>query len=325
MRSSILVAFVMLGCGAPHVTEPATDSGVVRDVARPETSNASLCDDAAACESRANIEGPVHGVRDDGRVDVTAAEAWPSRPVEPKLPTRENLARACVSLAACLFMDDLLQGGWPSELDSGRATWASTCAAPPGNGEENAIPTGALNERLSWLFTVALESPADCPRILAARTRRPEVLNCESHGCEWRGEPIPNVTCVGTVATLSSEHRTDRRDCAHAFTTCDPKSPTGCADRPLLRCDPKGADRCDGDVHLGCRMIGLVSFRDCARYGGTCRETGPGTAQCVYPGACRIDKAYCEGTAVHLCALGEDQLVECTALGFSGCRGGRCI
>ncbi len=328
MRHPLLLLFLLPlipACGdAWRHTEP--DGGV-----RAEPSDggvSSPCDfDAARCESRANVGGAVHGVRPDGRVDVTVAEAWPHRPPQPTLLPREDLARACVMLAACLYMEDLSAAAWPSDVDSVRASWAATCAGPQGNGEEWGVPAGAMNERLAWLLPVALDARGDCSVIRAARTRRPPPLKCEAHGCEWRGdgEPMPSVTCDGTRAVLRTGTGTYVRDCARSFEECDEMSPTGCTDRPLVRCDPAGKDRCDGDVRLGCRMIGFVSYRDCTRLGGTCRELTKDTAECVYPGSCKMEQAECDHHSVRLCAAGEEVAVDCLSLGFSGCRAGRCF
>ena len=63
---------------------------------------------------------------------------------------------------------------------------------------------------------------------------------------------------------------------------CSETSPTGCTDRPLVRCTAGGKDRCDGDVKLGCDHCGFVSFHDCSWNGGHCEETGGG-AECFGP------------------------------------------
>src|SRR4051812_18589026 len=43
----------------------------------------------------------VHGVRPDGKVDVTAAEAWPNRSAEPAALTPTEILGACAILSTC--------------------------------------------------------------------------------------------------------------------------------------------------------------------------------------------------------------------------------
>src|SRR5262249_46484930 len=120
-------------------------------------------------------------------------------------------------------------------------------------------------------------------------------LACRS---AWRGKrtdadgcygSAPRGTSDGGVAALVFFHLRgghlgpDRRHCAFADAECSTKSPTGCTDRPLVACEAPAKDRCDGNVKLGCDHCGLVSYRDCAWDGGTCRGT-PGGAECVPPG-----------------------------------------
>jgi hypothetical protein len=45
--------------------------------------------------------GEVHGIDSEGRVQVTAAEAWPERMTEPSVPTVQETAHACSAFAAC--------------------------------------------------------------------------------------------------------------------------------------------------------------------------------------------------------------------------------
>jgi len=281
--------------------------------------------------------GPVHGVRPDGRVDVSAADAWPDRPTEPPLPTGADLARACATLAACLYVDDLNRLAAPvSDL---RKYFAHDCANPtlyPAGStlfdtthreEEHGIPIEGLNERLSWLLQVALDSKGDCDKVRAARTARQSGLDCASEGCAWRSSCglLSSVRCAGSVATIDlGGGRSYMRDCAHTFTSCDSKSHTGCKDRPLVRCDPAGGDRCDGAIHLGCRSIGYVSLRDCSRYGGTCKEVGSMLANCDYPYSDCNELPSCSGSTLNICTLGKIETVDCIALGFTGCDGGRC-
>lgn len=327
-RWLLMMVSLTSACSAPLDGRDSAD-------ARPDSADAgapsvSPCaSNGALCDSTKLAPGPVYPARADGRVSVTAAQAWPHRASELPVPSGDRLARACVALAGCLYVDDVAQGFYPEQTDAIRARWTAACADPASSFEERAIPLPGLNERLPRLLAAATESGWDCSMIHAARTKRPAGAKCEE-GCWWSSDvdPVPTVSCSGTVATLTTFSGSVARDCAGALAVCDPASPTGCTDRPVTRCDPQAKDRCDGDVRLGCNHLGQVSFRDCARMGGTCREIGTDRAECEYPkgdAACSIGVAYCDGNAVHLCALAEHVAVDCTSLGFSSCRGGRCI
>jgi len=327
---------VGLGFDAAPTSPPAEARTFSVDVLRAEDvcspSPRVSAGSAAKYSSETTAPGPTYGLTPEGRVAITAAEAWPGRASEPPLLAAPELARACVTVAACLYLDDLISFSlFPESVDESRRSFAQICANPPHGSrgsfifeEQHAIPLPGIQERLPFLLSAALDAKGDCSKVRAARTKAPDALRCESHGCFWRSDtdPLPTVTCAGTVATLVSNGRVYTRDCSRAFVTCDPKSPTGCADRPLRRCDEKGTDRCDGNIHLGCRSSGFVSYRDCARYGGTCEQIGDG-ADCtyLYP-ECPAPK--CDGTKIQMCALGETFDLDCRELGFSGCTEGRC-
>jgi len=273
------------------------------------------------CDS-SKPSGPTHGVRSDGRVDVTAADAWPGRPNEPAALTPQQLAQTCVALAACL------------DPSTSPATLTGLCVLPDGS-EERAIPSSlssdVYNERRSFVFSSALAGKNDCATLNALDTKRDNEIVCEEDGCWWSSNnwPIPTVSCAGDVAQMVTNNRTIVRDCARAWQKCDPTSPTGCTDRHTTGCDPKGTDRCDGDIKLGCSGNGRVSFHDCTRVaGGHCQEKSADTAACVY-----LDAAKCTaGSAstcttdgkVSVCVGGDFVLVDCTTIGWSKCNGGVC-
>ena len=155
--------------------------------------------------------------------------------------------------------------------------------------------------------------------ILAARTRWPG-LSCGRSGCGLTASFGP-VTCVDDDAHFAAGDLV--RHCASSLTKCSPTSPTGCTDRREALCPEAALDRCDGNVHLGCNGSSEVTFLDCGRYGGTCLETGLG-AKCHYPYAkCALPT--CADDVLVLCTRGSNQLVDCKAAGFSGCREGRCV
>ncbi len=262
--------------------------------------------------------GPVYGTRPDGRVDVTAAQAWPSRIAEPAPLTPLEVARACVALGSC------------RDPSASPATLVGLCALPDA-AEERAIPQHEKNERRSWVLRRALAG-ASCETLNDIETERPFDIYCEESGCWWIGTRTPTVTCAGDVATMKvADGRTITRDCSHAYQKCSTTSETGCTDRAPVACDGLGKDRCDGAIKLGCDRSSRVSFRDCTRVaGGTCMENADGSAQCVYPDAkkCSVPSASTcsvDSTKVSVCVAGEPQEVECTALGFTKCDSGRCV
>jgi hypothetical protein len=261
--------------------------------------------------------GPVHGKTADGRVDVTAAQAWPSRPVEAAPLTPAEVAKACVALGSCLDTKD------------SPATLIGLCVLPDGS-EERAIPSGKTNERRSFVLRQALAG-GTCDALKSLETPRDPQIYCEEDGCWWSStsSPAPTVTCAGAVATLKADDgKVITRDCSRAYQTCDATSPTGCSDRHPVACDASAKDRCDGAVKLGCDHAGRVSFHDCGRVaGGSCAENADGSASCVYPdaGKCSTSASKCvDATKVSVCVAGDVQEVDCTTLGFTKCDAGRC-
>jgi hypothetical protein len=260
-------------------------------------------------------------VRPDGRVDVTAAQAWPNRVTEPKALTPDEIARACAVIGACTQS----KGSSTAQQDQDMAFATALCAIPDGS-EERVIPIDQRNER--WSFRVRqILSAISCDTVTASLTDRPLGITCEEDGCWWSSNtPIPTVRCDGDVATLTSGDKTFVRDCARALTKCDATSPTGCTDRAPVACDPAGNDRCDGDVKLGCDHQGRVSFHDCALVGKKCVESADG-ASCApaHTSACSAGSS-CDTSSgkLSVCAVDQMQAVDCKALGFSGCVAGHC-
>jgi hypothetical protein len=280
--------------------------------------NAPITIDDAAGAGCPVASGPAHGLDANGRVDVTAAEAWPNRPAEPPALTSTEAAGACAVLLAC--RPELIapkDGGAPDLADG-----VGLCLDRPNMWEERAVPSPDIAERWAFEARAIVAVNGDCAAVRAIETKRPSPIACEEDGC-YRSLPDPvALTCSGDVATFSGGQT---RDCSHAFARCDASSKTGCTDRPLTACDPKAADRCDGDVKLGCDHCGLVSFHDCARQGGHCVEE-PGVASCVYPdaGTCTSADQRCDGSVLSVCMGGQIVQVDCVALGLAGCADRHC-
>jgi hypothetical protein len=272
-----------------------------------------------------NIDAPiVHGIRSDGRIDVSAAEAWPNRPVEPPLVTPSELLGGCAILAAC-FRIQMPDAG-PVDVDKQMAEAIRSCLLPTSHGaEERVIPEINQNERWSFNLRVLLARKG-CAGLFQTTARPPGIV-CQEDGCWWNpAMPSPSVKCSGDVANLTAGGSSYVRDCSHSYTSCSEMSPTGCTDRPPVTCQSAAKDRCDGDIKLGCDRCGMVSFHDCALMGGRCVENAGG-AECAYPNAslCTPQDQMCAGNALTACVGGSPVTVDCVALGLKACSNGHCV
>jgi hypothetical protein len=279
--------------------------------------------------------GLPHGLNGK-HVDITAAQAWPNRGVEPPSLTPQQQADACALINACATDD---KGA--ALTDDAIATLTQTCANGKSSSdakEERAILETDQNERFLFEALAVLAGAHDCKSIRAQATKRPSVIVCQEDGCWWESpvpalpaccQPLPTVTCAGDVATLVTEGLTFTRDCSRSYTKCDPKSSTGCTDRAPVACDSSATDYCDGNVKLGCDGDGRVSFHDCGRYpGGHCDQTDPNSVKCVVDDdKSDVSKMGCDAGApgkLNVCVLGKTVSVDCVALGMAGCAAGHC-
>ncbi len=285
--------------------------------------NSDGCPSGEVCNS-GKPTGPVHGLRADGTVDITPTEAWPNRGAEPAPLSADELAKACALLAACSDVD-LSKGGTEESV---RQFLLGVCIDPAQSylWEERAVPTQKKNER--WTFEArAMLAIGGCNALAEASTPRASEIVCEEVGCWWQSskKPVPEVSCDGQKATLSSAGTSVTRDCSHAFASCDPTSPTGCTDRAPTACQHPAKDRCDGDIRIGCDGTGRVSFHDCTRVpGGKCVVAASGAVGCSYPATCAGATGACNADVLSLCVFGTAVDVDCKALGLSGCANGYC-
>lgn len=256
------------------------------------------------------------GRRSDGRVDISAAEAWPERAEEPPPLTPEQTADACAALASCDdFQFETVRGS--ALLTVTPYTLLTSCLAGGLNGystEERAIPIDGYDERLGFLLRAVLAKNGDCAAIRTVLTRSRVNRECQEDGCWVNGEP-PRVHCEGDVAVFDNG---SRRDCSRAYARCAVSSPTGCTDRPLLGCPVGASDRCDGNVKLGCDSCGYVTFRDCGWSGGRCVQTAEGAVCEDAARECDTIPA-CEGNSLMECVSGKAMAVDCTRFGAT-CR-----
>jgi hypothetical protein len=276
------------------------------------------------------------GLDSQGRVDITAAQAWPNRPAEPASLTPQQLADACALISACE-----VDGNGQPLADDVLAADTQSCAKGTSSRsakEERAIPQAGLYERFGFEARAALAGTPGCATVRALETKRPAQILCQEDGCWWESpvppppqccQPVPTVTCNGDVATVVTTGLTFTRDCTRAYTKCDPTSSTGCSDRKPVACDSKAHDKCDGSVRLGCDGDGRVSFHDCAGYpGGFCDDSDPTNPQCnTGASACANKPAGCDATnpkLLDVCVGGNTVVVDCEALGLGACSNGHC-
>ena len=216
-----------------------------------------FCGLDACPQPGAEPTGPVHGKRSDGRVDVTAAEAWPDRPISEMPLSRRDIADACAAFSVCVGprRDEVTP---PS--DSMRTLIQHACAqgslqiVGEVSAAERVVPvfddSGPFEESFPVFVRRVLAAHGDCTKIDSALTTTLGFF-CQEDGC-WSHD-TPHVTCDGDVATLAgiADSGQVKRDCSLAGVHCSTSSPTGCTDRQLVRCKPGAKDRCDGAIKLG--------------------------------------------------------------------------
>ncbi len=241
-----------------------------------------------------------------GPVASNASEAFPDKPASAPVLTAKDIIKACATEVACDMSG-------PKHTPHDRMAGVLACVEYVTWSAERAIPMSGLvhdNERAEYYVSCLDQHAGDCSSVAACRSGRASDIYCEEDGC--RGPEGASVSCQGTVATIDGASR----DCALAYATCDPSSPTGCTDRHFTSC-PAGSphvDRCDGNVRLGCDSSGQVSYRDCSRMGGRCGTLPDGHQGCIYT----------EGSADAGCADGS-RLPACSGVKLSACVNGRLV
>ncbi len=241
-----------------------------------------------------------------GQPASNAAEAWPKRATPPAPLSTAEVIDGCAALARCALTEAKERQGL-----------VSLCIYQVEFSAERAIPfrnlDGELFENAEYVLRCAIAAGDQCSEVDACQAQRSVDFRCEEAGCS--SDTQRDVACAGNTATITDENgATVTRDCTTANATCDTKSPTGCTDRPFTTCGFEGkADRCDGNIRLGCDGAGQVSFRDCARLGGTCETDTSGVGGCVYPDQsprCDADDTYpevrCEGDQLVTCVTGRE-------------------
>ncbi len=259
-----------------------------------------------ACSSAATDTGGAPP-SPEGPVASNAAEAFPDRPANVPVLSNSDILQACLAAADCV------QTQYTQEQMLGLV---QLCVHDVTFSAERAIPMSGFSnndERAEYFVKCALDNAGDCTAENACRTQRLGDISCQEDGCRIPRDTAAKVTCNGSVATITIGGTTATRDCSLAYAACDPHSPTGCTDRHYTTC-PEGvtkADRCDGNVRLGCDGSGQVSYHDCARMGGSCGTTANGAEGCVYP---EVDAActkgptpdpQCVSGAIQICVNGQ--------------------
>lgn len=267
----------------------------------------ALAGGLAACSE--TTEEPPGSRSPIGPVARSASEAFPAAPAGVPALSRQAILSACVRAGECQ-VGQPLDGGAPISPGDAQGL-VYLCVDALTFSAERAIPVSGWSDRAQTadLWAACVEVATTCEGVRACDIER-DGVSCQEDGClgpaDWK-----ETRCQGTVATLVTAKGELSRDCALAHAGCDPASPTGCTDRPYTSCpgDLDRADRCDGDVRLGCDGADQVSYRDCQRMGGTCGKTPEGRMDCIYPGtseACAAAEppSACQGGKLSLCLLG---------------------
>jgi hypothetical protein len=263
---------------------------------------------ASACSS--TPEDPPASRSPIGPVARTAAEAFPGAPSGVPALDRETILAACARAGECQVGQPLDDG---VAIDPGTALdLVLLCVDALEFSAERAIPVSGWSNRMQTAdrWAACVQGAAACEGVRACDIER-EGVSCQEDGClgpaGWK-----ETRCEGDKATLIADGGIFTRDCALAHATCDTASPTGCTDRPYTACPPElpRADRCEGNIRLGCDGQDQVSYRDCTRLGGTCGLTPQGTQGCIYPGTTAdcsgsgTPPPSCQGTRLSACVLG---------------------
>jgi hypothetical protein len=329
----VLLGAVLVSCAPAACSDSAWGSGCD---SRPVPSRPAVCEprgpdcdcpcgirrvplDGSHCPSDDIREGtcvcplhnvplePVHGIRADGRIDITALEAWPDRPAPRSPLSADDVARGCAILAACI--DSTIPPFLLLHLCSSRS---SMPAFPDSREWVQPVrgPTGpSYNETWNFLIRLALAAHGDCASLRTPLTEDSDLW-CSQAGCWATTES--ETTCNGDVATVG----TLTRDCSRSETHCSAHSVTGCTDRQLLPCDSEAKSRCDGDVRLGCSGCGFVTYNDCAWAGRHCVEN-PAGAECAPPpiATTPCGRNQCIGNLLEVCVDDlETVVVDCASL-----------
>jgi hypothetical protein len=234
-----------------------------------------------------------------GPVASNAAAAWPTRPTQITPLTAHQILEGCANWAQCAPGTAADQG---AQFD--------ICVGNVKFSGERAMPLVDADERAEFFVRCAAAAGGDCAQVNLCLSKRSVDVWCEEDGCK-ANIVYAAIRCEGSVAVMKHANGTeDRRDCSRAFLECDATSETGCTDRHFTQCDPNQtkADRCDGNIRLGCDGAGQVSYHDCSLFGGTCGDLSYGGKGCVYPedAACKANQAdqHCEGDVINLCFEG---------------------
>jgi hypothetical protein len=260
-----------------------------------------------ACSSSVTDASGSAPLNPEGPVAHNAAEAFPDEPSGVPALSNSEILQACLAAADCV----------PNQYTQEQMLGlVQLCVHDVTFSAERAIPMSGFannNERAEYFVKCTLDNAGNCPSVEACRTERLPDISCQEDGCRIPRDTASKVTCNGDIATLAIGAASTHRDCSRAFAQCDPSSPTGCTDRHYTSC-PEGvtkADRCDGDVRLGCDGAGQVSYHDCTRMGGKCGATPSGAEGCVYPDvdpACQANPEpdpRCVSGSIQICVNGQ--------------------
>lgn len=295
MWRSLLV--LVVACGSPSSGDDNGDDGVDAAVqqAMPLTSDEA----AKACVGFGSCMGD--GIND---CYTDAAPFWSTTEARCILAAGGD----CAAMRACLGMSVVADASCTTSTYSCDGTNLVICSS------------GARS-------TIACPMASQLLRVGSGSTCVPTSTGgalCGDATCS-----APAATCQGSVASSCSTSKGVQMsvDCADYGQSC---VSGGCsAPGGGATCTASGTS-CDGAAIVRC--AGGVTYRtDCGtlELGATCHP-GTGTATEPYCGtgaACYPTKGTetCSGNVVSFCAGGVAGMVDCTAIGFTQCFGGKCV
>jgi hypothetical protein len=240
----------------------------------------------------------------EGTVARNAKEAFPQAPENVPVLSPQDIFSACTRFMECQLQ--LPEDKSLATSKSDAVSLHSYCTLALEFSAERAIPVSFLTvfrfEYTADKWVECIQKAKTCEELEVCNRPREDIY-CEEAGCRLSGQ-WKETRCEGSMATIVTQEKTLVRDCANVHGTCDPQSPTGCTDRPFTVCpdDLDKADRCEGNIRLGCDGSNQVSYRDCTRLGGVCGKTPQGTFDCIYP---KPEKSSCPGGNEAYCSDGK--------------------
>ena len=186
-----------------------------------------------------------------------------------------------------------------------------------------------------------------CTQMLERKYEGEVSIDCAALGLECldlEGRPLcaratgytgetKRFSCNGSIAMVEHSGIRYGMDCSLVGGVCNPKQaePEGvhaCVG-PGAACGDEQVGSCEGDVFNTC-LNGREAAIDCTRVGMACGRNVDREYSCINPGGCDpySDPQACIDGTIRFCGLQGMEEVDCTALGFAGCKeseGANCV